>query len=49
MTRSQRSVHRVLWVVLALAMGIGFAVALLLRAPAHAGTPAATMTSEAYT
>ena len=41
MTRSHRSVHRLLWVVLALAVGFGFTMALVLRAPAHAEVPAA--------
>jgi len=31
MTRSQRSVHRVLWPVLALAVALGFTMALGLR------------------
>jgi hypothetical protein len=31
MTRSQRSVHRALWLVLALVVGLGFALALGLR------------------
>jgi hypothetical protein len=38
MTRSQRSAHRILWTVLALAVAFGFGMALLLRAPADANT-----------
>lgn len=38
MTRSHRSAHRILWVVLVLALGLGLAIALLWRAPAHAET-----------
>jgi hypothetical protein len=34
MKRSQRAVHRVLWPVLAVAVALGFALALDLRAPA---------------
>jgi hypothetical protein len=41
MKRSLRSAHRTLWIVLVLAVGFGFAMALLLRAPAHAETVAA--------
>jgi cytochrome c-type biogenesis protein CcmE len=41
MKRSLRSAHRRLWVVLAIAVGLAFAMALLLRAPAHAETMAA--------
>lgn len=40
MTRSHRSAHRVLWVVLALALGVGFSIALLWRTPARAETVA---------
>jgi hypothetical protein len=36
MTRSHRSAHHVIWIVMALAMGVGLAAALLQRAPAHA-------------
>jgi len=39
MTRSQRSAHRILWTVLALAVAFGFGMALSLRAPADANTP----------
>jgi hypothetical protein len=34
MTRSQRRVHRALWPILALAVALGFALALTLRPPA---------------
>jgi hypothetical protein len=33
MTRSHRSVHRMIWPALALAIGLGFAMALYLRPP----------------
>jgi len=33
MTRSHRALHRLLWPTLALAVGIGFATALVLRPP----------------
>lgn len=33
MTRKHRSIHRVLWLILALAIGVGFAMALYLRPP----------------
>jgi hypothetical protein len=33
MTRGHRSVHRLLWPVLALVVGLGFAMALVLRPP----------------
>ena len=41
MTRSQRSVHRALWPVLALAITLGFAMALALRPPPDMGAPRA--------
>jgi hypothetical protein len=41
MTRSHRKAHHILWIVLTLAVGLGVAMALLLRAPAHAASPAA--------
>ncbi len=41
MTRSHRSIHRVLWPVLALAVGLGFAMALLLRPPPPPEVPPA--------
>jgi len=41
MTRSHRALHRRLWLVLALALGFGLAIALLWRAPAHARMMAA--------
>jgi hypothetical protein len=44
MTRSHRSVHRGLWIGLALVMAFGLVLALLLRAPAHAETPVASGT-----
>jgi nitrate reductase NapE component len=40
MRRAHRSFHRVLWPVLALAVALGFIMALVLRPPP--GTPAAT-------
>jgi hypothetical protein len=40
MTRMHRSVHRLLWPVLALAVGLGLAMALYLRPPPNA-VPAA--------
>src|SRR6266566_10106250 len=39
MTRSQRSVHRLLWPVLAFAVALGFAMALTLRPPPHMEAP----------
>jgi len=36
MTRSQRSVHRLLWPLLAFAVVLGFAMALTLRPPPNA-------------
>ena len=33
MTRSHRSLHRVLWPLLALLVGLGFTMALVLRPP----------------
>src|SRR5262249_1258535 len=41
MTRSHRSVHRALWPVLALAVALGFAMALTLRPPPNVEAPAA--------
>jgi hypothetical protein len=41
MKRRFRAAHRILWVLLALGVGLVFAMALMLRAPAHAGTTAA--------
>jgi len=41
MTRSQRSVHRALWPVLALAIALGLAMALTLRPPPDTGAPQA--------
>jgi hypothetical protein len=41
MRRSHRSVHRALWPVLALAVGLGFVIALALRAPPPAEAPPA--------
>lgn len=38
MTRSLRSAHRALWIALAVALALGIGVALVFRAPAHAGT-----------
>jgi len=42
MTRSQRSVHRALWPVLALVVALGLALALALRLPPDVETPPAT-------
>jgi hypothetical protein len=39
MTRSHRSAHRILWIVLTLAVGLGLVAALMLRAPAQAASP----------
>jgi hypothetical protein len=36
MTRSQRSVHRLLWPLLAFAVALGFAMVLTLRPPPNA-------------
>jgi hypothetical protein len=41
MRRSHRSVHRALWPVLALAVALGFAMALALRPPPDAEAPPA--------
>jgi hypothetical protein len=41
MTRSHRSIHRLLWPILALAVGLGFATALFLRPPPPAAAPPA--------
>jgi hypothetical protein len=43
MTRSHRAAHRLLWILLALVLGLGLAAALLWRAPAHAATPASVI------
>lgn len=45
MTRSHRSIHRMLWPVLALAVGLGFVMALLLRAPPPTEAPPAVSES----
>jgi hypothetical protein len=39
MTRSQRSVHRVLWPVIALVVALGLAMALALRPPPDMEAP----------
>jgi hypothetical protein len=39
MRRSHRSVHRVLWPVLALAVALGLTMALVLRPPPDPATP----------
>jgi len=41
MRRAHRSVHRAIWPVLALAIAIGFVMALTLRLPPDAGAPPA--------
>jgi len=41
MRRSQRSVHRALWPVLALAVALGFAMAMALRPPPDVEAPQA--------
>jgi hypothetical protein len=41
MRRSHRAVHRALWPVLALAVALGFGMALALRPPPDAGAPQA--------
>jgi hypothetical protein len=41
MTRSQRSVHRALWPVLAVVVALGFAMALALRPPPDMEAPPA--------
>jgi hypothetical protein len=46
MTRSHRSVHRMLWPVLALAIWLGFALALALRPPPAEAPPVAEETQE---
>ncbi len=45
MTRSHRSIHRMLWPVLALAVGLGFTMALLLRPPPPTEAPSAVSES----
>jgi len=40
MMRAPRSAHRVLWIVIALALALGVSVALVSRVPAHAGARA---------
>jgi hypothetical protein len=42
MTRSQRKAHRALWPILALAVALGFAMALTLRPPAEVEAPQTT-------
>jgi hypothetical protein len=42
MRRAHRTVHRLLWPVLALAVALGFSAALILRLPPDPGTPPAT-------
>jgi len=42
MTRSQRSVHRALWPILAMAVALGLALALALRPPPDVQAPQAT-------
>jgi hypothetical protein len=42
MTRTQRSVHRLIWPILALVVGFGFAMALALRPPPPADVPITT-------
>jgi hypothetical protein len=42
MTRSQQTVHRALWPVLALAVAFGLAMALMLRAPPDVKAPQTT-------
>jgi hypothetical protein len=44
MTRGHRAVHRLLWPALALLVGLGFAMALILRPPPE--PPAAPTTQE---
>ena len=39
MRRAHRSVHRALWPILALAIGLGFVMALVLRPPPDAEAP----------
>ncbi len=41
MTRSHRSAHRLIWPLLALLVGLGFAMALVLRPPPDEPPPAA--------
>jgi hypothetical protein len=38
-TRTHRSFHRLIWVLLALGVGVALLLALLWREPAHAGLP----------
>jgi hypothetical protein len=45
MTRSHRSLHRVLWPLVALAVGLGFTLALLLRPPPQVESPPAAQES----
>jgi hypothetical protein len=41
MTRSHRSIHRLLWPILALVIGLGFTMALYLRPPPSPAAPPA--------
>jgi hypothetical protein len=41
MTRSHRSVHRLLWPILAFSVALGFAMALTLRPPPNVEAPRA--------
>jgi len=41
MTRSHRSLHRLIWIALALVLGIAFTLAVFLRPPPAHGTPIA--------
>jgi hypothetical protein len=46
MTRKHRSVHRLLWPVLALTLALGFTMALYLRPPPRATEPAPVTKSQ---
>ena len=41
MTRSHRSLHRLMWPLLALLVGLGFTMALVLRPPPQVESPPA--------
>jgi hypothetical protein len=42
MKRRHRSIHRTIWLVLAVLVGLGLTMSLILRAPPEAPTPVAS-------